>query len=152
MVFFFLFFFLTLFIVFHFNGLYLVVYQMYRTEVNNEHVIKGNSAIFKCVIPSFVADFVSVSGWVDDVGGSFFLDAQYGKFKSLIVLGLFFNFMLLFQRLWVYFLKILLLFQRLFGWCAEFRIFYPHIFFLLICIFYFVLVLFLTSTSCFFSG
>lgn len=45
-----------------------MVPQFYQTEVNNEHVIRGNAAILKCVIPSFVADFVSVAAWVSDDG------------------------------------------------------------------------------------
>jgi hypothetical protein len=30
--------------------------------------MRGNSAILRCSIPSFVADFVSVTAWVDDEG------------------------------------------------------------------------------------
>lgn len=48
-----------------------VVPQFYQTEVNNEHVIRGNAAILKCVIPSFVADFVSVAAWVSDDGSTY---------------------------------------------------------------------------------
>lgn len=40
-----------------------VVSQYYEVDVNKEHVILGNSAIFKCLIPSFVADFVDVVSW-----------------------------------------------------------------------------------------
>lgn len=31
-------------------------------------VIKGNTAIFKCIVPSFVADYVSVISWEDTDG------------------------------------------------------------------------------------
>ncbi|KAG8223600.1 hypothetical protein J437_LFUL004123, partial [Ladona fulva] len=48
-----------------------VVQQVYESEVNNEYVIRGNSAILKCSIPSFVADFVTVVSWQDDSGRSF---------------------------------------------------------------------------------
>lgn len=48
-----------------------VVTQDYLIEVNNEHVIRGNTAILKCFIPSFVADFVQVSSWSDDQGNSY---------------------------------------------------------------------------------
>ena len=48
-----------------------MVPQFYQTEVNNEHVIRGNAAILKCVIPSFVADFVNVAGWVSDDGNTY---------------------------------------------------------------------------------
>lgn len=34
------------------------------TEAENEYVIKGNSAVVKCKIPSFVADFVHVEAWL----------------------------------------------------------------------------------------
>lgn len=49
-----------------------VVQQQYDTEVNNEYVIRGNSAILKCSIPSFVADFVTVVSWHES-GNSFIL-------------------------------------------------------------------------------
>lgn len=42
-----------------------VVTQFYMTEAENEYVIKGNSAIMKCKIPSFVADFVYVEAWIN---------------------------------------------------------------------------------------
>ena len=45
-----------------------VVAQFYVTEAENEYVIRGNSAVMKCKIPSFVADFVSVESWVADDG------------------------------------------------------------------------------------
>ncbi|XP_044596025.1 Down syndrome cell adhesion molecule-like protein Dscam2 isoform X38 [Cotesia glomerata] len=48
-----------------------VVHQYYQSEVNNEYVIRGNSAILKCSIPSFVSEFVQVVGWQDDQGNSF---------------------------------------------------------------------------------
>lgn len=34
-------------------------------------VIKGNTAIFKCIVPSFVADYVSVVSWEDNVGDKY---------------------------------------------------------------------------------
>lgn len=37
------------------------------------YVIKGNTAIFKCIVPSFVADYVSVVSWEDTVGNKYFL-------------------------------------------------------------------------------
>ena len=39
---------------------------MYQTDVNLEHVIRGNSAVIKCSVPSFVADYVSVDAWLVD--------------------------------------------------------------------------------------
>lgn len=45
--------------------------QKYESEVNNEYVIRGNSAILKCSIPSFVADFVTVVSWHDESDNSY---------------------------------------------------------------------------------
>lgn len=32
----------------------------------DEHVLRGNTGILRCHIPSFVADFVFVSAWIED--------------------------------------------------------------------------------------
>ena len=56
-----------------------------------ESVILGNDVVIKCNIPSFVADFVSVVGWVDSEGSTFLVSQTYGNFistKSLIILVL----------------------------------------------------------------
>lgn len=44
---------------------------MYEAEADNEYVIRGNSAIMKCEIPSFVADFVFVDSWEDSEGKTY---------------------------------------------------------------------------------
>lgn len=36
--------------------------------MDKEYVMRGNAAILKCSIPSFVADFVHVIAWVDEEG------------------------------------------------------------------------------------
>lgn len=36
-----------------------------------EYVIRGNTAVLKCSIPSFVADFVQVESWISDDGKVF---------------------------------------------------------------------------------
>lgn len=36
--------------------------------IDNEYVMRGNAAILKCIIPSFVADFVHVVAWIDEEG------------------------------------------------------------------------------------
>ena len=38
-------------------------------RVNDEVVLRGNSGLMKCAVPSYVADFVSVDAWIDDVDG-----------------------------------------------------------------------------------
>lgn len=50
----------------HIYYYFLVVTQQYDTYGDQEHIIRGNSAILKCRIPSFVADFLDVIAWVDD--------------------------------------------------------------------------------------
>lgn len=42
------------------------MHQNYEPRVTDEDVLRGNSAIVKCVIPSFVADYVQVVEWVTD--------------------------------------------------------------------------------------
>lgn len=42
--------------------------QYYVTEAENEYVIRGNAAIVRCKIPSFVSDFVQVEAWIMDDG------------------------------------------------------------------------------------
>uniref|UniRef100_A0AAR5PML2 Down syndrome cell adhesion molecule-like protein Dscam2 n=1 Tax=Dendroctonus ponderosae TaxID=77166 RepID=A0AAR5PML2_DENPD len=43
-----------------------VVKQFYETRVTDEFVLKGNTGILKCIVPSFVTDFVQVEAWVAD--------------------------------------------------------------------------------------
>lgn len=43
-----------------------MVTQPYATHVSPNYVIKGNDAILKCDIPSFLVDVVQVFSWVDD--------------------------------------------------------------------------------------
>lgn len=49
-----------------------VVHQFYQTRVIDEFVLRGNSAILKCAVPSFVADFIEVESWVDEEGMEIF--------------------------------------------------------------------------------
>lgn len=56
-----------------------MVTQNYFVEVNNEHVIRGNSAVVKCSIPSFVADFVSVLSWNDNTGNEYAIHHDYAQ-------------------------------------------------------------------------
>ena len=45
--------------------------QSYSTESHNEYVVVNNDALMKCNIPSYVADFVTIAGWVDSEGNSY---------------------------------------------------------------------------------
>lgn len=57
-----------------------MVSQAYESEADNEYVIRGNSAIMKCEVPSFVADFVSVDLWTDSDGNNYYPSNEYGNF------------------------------------------------------------------------
>lgn len=58
----------------------LVVAQSYEVEADNEYVIRGNSAIMKCEVPSFVSDFVVVENWQDSNGRTYLPGFNEGKF------------------------------------------------------------------------
>ncbi|XP_024939107.1 Down syndrome cell adhesion molecule-like protein Dscam2 isoform X44 [Cephus cinctus] len=61
-----------------------VVAQYYDTDVNKEYAIRGNSAILKCVVPSFVADFVKILSWHTDQGEEFLPSDDFdGKYLVL---------------------------------------------------------------------
>ncbi|XP_048260932.1 Down syndrome cell adhesion molecule-like protein Dscam2 isoform X1 [Bombus terrestris] len=47
-----------------------VVQQFYETRVIDEFVLRGNTATLKCLVPSFVADFVDVIEWLAVEDGS----------------------------------------------------------------------------------
>lgn len=56
----------------------IVVNQYYEAEVVSEYVIKGNTAVLKCNIPSFVADFVKVEAWIGSDGSEFLPADTFG--------------------------------------------------------------------------
>lgn len=62
----------------------LVVNQYYEADVNKEHVIRGNSAVIKCLIPSFVADFIEVVSWHTDQNEEYFPNTAYGLSQTLL--------------------------------------------------------------------
>lgn len=44
----------------------------------SEYVIRGNTAVLKCNIPSFVADFVRVEAWVGSDDSEYTHGGDYG--------------------------------------------------------------------------
>ncbi|XP_055593964.1 cell adhesion molecule Dscam2 isoform X14 [Uranotaenia lowii] len=61
-----------------------VINQHYQPEILTEYVIRGNSAILKCSIPSFVSDFVRVESWIDEEGTEMTPSEDYdGKYMVL---------------------------------------------------------------------
>ncbi|XP_047530751.1 Down syndrome cell adhesion molecule-like protein Dscam2 isoform X22 [Vanessa atalanta] len=60
------------------------VNQFYESQVYDIYVIRGNAAVFKCHIPSFVTDHVHVISWHDSEGGEFLTNENYeGKYLVL---------------------------------------------------------------------
>ena len=45
---------------------HIAVNQNYSTKAEDEYVIRGNDVLMKCKIPSFVSDYISVVGWIDN--------------------------------------------------------------------------------------
>ncbi|XP_025414623.1 Down syndrome cell adhesion molecule-like protein Dscam2 isoform X36 [Sipha flava] len=62
-----------------------VVNQFYQTRVIDEYVLLGNSVVFKCLIPSFVSDFVQILGWIYDDGNNIGLIANKQDGKYLVL-------------------------------------------------------------------
>nr|NP_001036526.1 down syndrome cell adhesion molecule 1, isoform AD [Drosophila melanogaster]ABI31077.1 down syndrome cell adhesion molecule 1, isoform AD [Drosophila melanogaster] len=61
-----------------------VVNQFYGADILMEYVIRGNAAVLKCSIPSFVADFVRVESWIDEEGTELRPSENYdGKYLVL---------------------------------------------------------------------
>ena len=44
----------------------LVVGQSYQVNVHDEYVLLGNAALLRCLVPSFVSDYVIVDAWHSD--------------------------------------------------------------------------------------
>ena len=56
-----------------------MVSQSFEPRVSAEDVLLNNDAIFKCSVPSFVSDHVSVEAWVDSEGSTFYSNEKYGN-------------------------------------------------------------------------
>lgn len=63
--------------------LHLAVEQAYQLRVNDEFVLKGNSAVLKCIVPSFMGDFLEIIEWVSESGESFIIN-QFDKGSCFI--------------------------------------------------------------------
>lgn len=48
--------------------IFTVVSQAYTVNLMEENVLRGNSAILKCHIPSFVTEYVTVASWIISEG------------------------------------------------------------------------------------
>lgn len=61
-----------------------VVLQNYEAQVYDDFVIRGNTAILKCQIPSFVAEYVRVTAWILD--SAFNLEVSKSNDEKYIIL------------------------------------------------------------------
>lgn len=82
--------------------LLIVVAQSYEVEADNEYVIRGNSAVMKCEVPSFVSDFVTVENWQDSQGNTFLPGTDYGNSRGCLFNLIFFVSVSLFHFLLIY--------------------------------------------------
>lgn len=55
------------------NNRFSAVGQYYEAQVYDMFVIRGNTAIFKCSVPSFVSDYVHVESWEATNGDKYFM-------------------------------------------------------------------------------
>ena len=53
------------------------IVQSYATNVYGEDVMIGNDVLLKCAIPSFLADLLSVAGWVGSEGAQISANQNY---------------------------------------------------------------------------
>lgn len=61
-----------------------MINQVYEAEITpNEYIMRGNAAIIKCLIPSFVADFVRVVAWINEDGEEIKGGGDFEEGKSL---------------------------------------------------------------------
>lgn len=63
-----------------------VVNQFYEAEILTEYVIRGNAAVLKCSIPSFVADFVKVEAWIDETGAELTYSTDFGNVRPHLLI------------------------------------------------------------------
>ena len=62
-------------------GVDAVVGQNYQVHVHDEYVLLGNAGLLRCLVPSFVSDFVLIDGWLDDTGTEHMAPNQpYGSY------------------------------------------------------------------------
>lgn len=56
--------------------------QYFEVQVYDVFAIRGNAAIFKCQVPSFVADHVDVAGWIDSEGGNYRAEDEHASYGT----------------------------------------------------------------------
>lgn len=70
-----------------------VVKQKYEVEVYDEYVISGNTAVLRCQVPSYVAEYVMVTSWIQDGAVNIYPNTDIGMYSispKLIIHTIFF--------------------------------------------------------------
>ncbi|KAL3210794.1 hypothetical protein MRX96_036892 [Rhipicephalus microplus] len=60
-----------------------VVQHPYKPQVYDEFVIAGNTAVFRCSVPSFVRDFLDFFAWIRDDGTVITSSLEKGRYSIL---------------------------------------------------------------------
>lgn len=53
--------------------------QYFEIQVYDVFVMRGNTAIFKCQIPSFVGDHVDLTEWISTENDTYTFGNEYGS-------------------------------------------------------------------------
>lgn len=62
-----------------------VVHQRYNPNVYDQFIIRGNTAVLRCHLPSFVREYVSVDSWLRDDGVTYtYSEEKESKFMVLL--------------------------------------------------------------------
>lgn len=64
-----------------------VVKQKYDVQVYDEYVITGNTAVLRCQVPSYVADYVMVTSWVQDGAVNIYPNTDVGGKYAVLANG-----------------------------------------------------------------
>jgi hypothetical protein len=57
-----------------------VVRQKYEVQVYDEYVISGNTAVLRCQVPSYVAEYVMVTSWIQDGSVNIYPNTDTGQY------------------------------------------------------------------------
>jgi hypothetical protein len=61
-----------------------VVKQKYEVQVYDEYVISGNTAVLRCQVPSYVAEYVMVTSWIQDGSVNIYPNTDTGQYKLFL--------------------------------------------------------------------
>ncbi|XP_069681625.1 cell adhesion molecule Dscam1 isoform X3 [Periplaneta americana] len=64
-----------------------VVKQKYEVQVYDEYVISGNTAVLRCQVPSYVAEYVMVTSWIQDGSVNIYPNTDTGGKYAVLTSG-----------------------------------------------------------------